>query len=159
MCMTNRVAVANRMKARKRKTGQVIAYKVVEIPIGINTKTLFNIIRSPSFCNFLWKPGTTKAQGKLVNRSKQLCGRVGPGIHVYRNKKAALAGGYMYYEINDDGITCRTYNSIRVIIRLTANIKDLLGANDTQAVFRKVKLTQAEYSKAMAKAKERYSRG
>ena len=95
---------------------------------------------SSPFYTKTWKPGEIKSNSSAKLQSKD--GReINRGIYTYTRLQNAKCGMIESYE---------------VVVKLTANIKDLIcigGYADEQiAVFSKVTLSESEYKKALKKA-------
>ena len=89
---------------------------------------------SPYFTNFVWKPGQifSTATGNPVTKTRN----ISRGIHVFRERKKAKAH---FYE---------------PIVEVVCKVEDLIGANSTQMVFKKVTLTKVEYAKHVTKLRK-----
>lgn len=110
----------------KKAKGQkiVTVYKYLRIIDGE--------LSSPFYTKTKWKPGVIKSnsRAKLQTTHNKA---IHKGIHVLLNKKTA-----MYHKDDDE-----------VVVKLTAQVKDLICVGGSDAVFRNVTLSKAEYDKVM----------
>lgn len=123
MCLINDPKLVRKML--NRKADSFVFYKVLN-RFGHRLISPYRATR--------WQAGTTvsntERKGPLLT-----AGRVTRGIHVYTNRRAAIIDS-CYREA--------------VLVRVVCQKKDLLGAEENEAVFKEVYLSEKEYAKAMA---------
>jgi hypothetical protein len=129
MCLVNSVKGVKELLGTKKKTFRF--YKVV------NRSEDSRSLRSLWHYDYIWKVGINVS----TTRAKKVCLRtttfIDHGIHVFRTLKRAKLE-------KDD-----RYNSDAKILEVLCDKVDLLGASETEAVFRKVRVSRRSYKNAL----------
>lgn len=141
MCLYNNIDEVKAILSKPNKT--VICWKILKKRyMSLHRQRGEIYLTSPFRCSTVWNAGTTKSNSKSTSFSKR--GILGRGIHVFRDIKFANN----YLENNIIGYPA-LYPTLYVIVKVTANRSDLIGANDKEMLFRKVNLSEKEYKKAI----------
>jgi hypothetical protein len=148
MCCSGSIEKTRKFLSKHKNHKTVTVYKVFKTQdtdysngwyaAPIVTKGLFAPYRGDRYY-----PGETNAS-RPENRIRKEC-RVNKGIHVFLTREDA------------EGLA--RSSSIKVVVKMTAQVKDLIAVGDFEgipnnAVFKKVTLSRSEYDKHVKKEKE-----
>jgi hypothetical protein len=116
-------------KLLRTQKGKITCYKVLNS---------FGNRLDAIHCHKIYKPGNNVSDA-TENKCTIYNTSVHNGIHVARTLERAKA--------------LQGFSRLKVIVKVTCDLKDLMGANINEAVFYKVHLSQEEYDRAIGKKK------
>lgn len=123
MCLVNSVKSVKELLGTKKKIFKF--YKIV-----IKLEYTFGL-RSLHRYNYIWKVGVNLSSSRARKPRLRNDG-IDHGIHVFRKLESA-----------------QRHSDVSRILEVICNKADLLGANETEAVFRKVRVSRKAYKDAL----------
>ena len=143
MCLYAMKEDTERMRAEIKESGGKISVWKVLRDEGDDD------LRSTTVRNFRWRPGINSSGRKhtrvrferakirrVWNGDWQTVMQISSGLHVCKTRKLAI-------------VYAEGWGQSARIVRLSARAEELVGANETEAVFRSLELSQKEYDKAL----------